>query len=162
METKVCIQCGRELAVDEFYIRTDTGTHRGECRDCIKRETARRYLANKPHHAALVARRYRTFGRFRRYGITQQIYNSALERQDGKCALCGVSEPGGKGVWHIDHAHEDGKTTQNGRFNQTDDPTLFRGLLCARCNISIGHYEALVDELGYSRLHQYLAARPLS
>ena len=36
METKVCSKCGRELPLDNFYFRKDTGKHRNKCKECEK------------------------------------------------------------------------------------------------------------------------------
>jgi hypothetical protein len=53
-----------------------------------------------------------------------------LEKQGGKCAVCGIDKPGGKhksGTFMIDHNHETGKV---------------RGLLCNYCNRLIGAIES--------------------
>ena len=153
----VCNTCGEDKPETEFYLRSDSGKPRGDCKKCNNSKSLAYYGAHTEQHAAAMSARYRTHGRFRRYGITQERYEQALREQDGNCKLCGVSEPGGKGVWHIDHAHDPGKTTvSNGGFNQTDDPSLFRGLLCHRCNISLGHYELLVERIGEDKLMRYL------
>lgn len=55
----------------------------------------------------------------KRYGITINDYASMLESQGGGCAICGVTE----GRLVVDHCH---KTQKN------------RGILCVRCNVSIG------------------------
>ena len=65
-----------------------------------------------------------------------------LLSQGGQCAVCGVTLTTGKG-WgtqtHIDHDHVSGK---------------IRGLLCARCNTSIGRLGDSVD--GLMRAVEYL------
>ncbi len=154
-EERVCLTCHKLKPPSEFYERTD-GAQSNVCKECRAIQNADHYERTKDRHAGLVKLRYDTYGRFRRYGITQEMYEAALREQDGKCKLCGAEEPGGKGVWHIDHAHDPGRTTQNGRFNQTDDASLFRGLLCHRCNVSLGHHELLVERIGEDRLMRYL------
>lgn len=63
----------------------------------------------------------------RTYGITQEDYDRILLSQDGKCAICSVSEVElisrtGRG-FHVDHNHKTGE---------------IRGLLCGRCNRGLG------------------------
>jgi len=55
------------------------------------------------------------------YGITEKEYESMLEAQGGKCAICKNPPKGGSRSkhLHIDHDHDSGK---------------IRGLLCLRCN----------------------------
>lgn len=67
------------------------------------------------------------------YGLTLDQYHAMQERQDFSCAICGdVTE------LHIDHCHAAGHV---------------RGLLCAGCNLGIGHFrerpEALASAVGY-------------
>lgn len=59
--------------------------------------------------------------RFRRYGITTSIYNTRLEEQGNRCAICRkvLDNP------HIDHDH---KTKE------------FRGILCSNCNTGLGMF----------------------
>jgi len=62
-----------------------------------------------------------------RYGLTQADYLALLDRQDGKCAVCGSAEPRSQsGAWHVDHCHDTDKV---------------RGLLCAACNMGIGQLQ---------------------
>jgi hypothetical protein len=158
---KRCRTCGETKTRAEFYLRHDSPDGlMSQCKECRREHTLKHYQENTARHAATVKARYDTFGRFRRYGITRERYEQALVDQAGKCALCGASEPGGKGVWHIDHAHDPERTrSTRAGFNQTDDPTLFRGLLCHRCNISLGHYEQLLERIGETALRKYLAGR---
>lgn len=59
------------------------------------------------------------------YGITPEDYDQMLKKQRGKCAICGLPDPGQKGKKFlcIDHDHKTGKV---------------RGLLCHRCNRGLG------------------------
>jgi hypothetical protein len=84
-------------------------------------------------------RRYRDSGRAalvdkrnwlkNRYGITIEEYNNKLEFQKGACACCG-----GKDVkaLAVDHDHATGKV---------------RGLLCYRCNLTLGQVKDNVNLL---------------
>ena len=65
-----------------------------------------------------------------RYGITLEQYNQMLEKQLHACAIC--KEPESQISWGktkrlaVDHDHKTGKV---------------RGLLCQRCNTTLGRYE---------------------
>ena len=63
-----------------------------------------------------------------RYGLTQNDVAAMRSAQDDKCAICGnVFDEANKGMaLHIDHCHATGRV---------------RGLLCGKCNISLGHLE---------------------
>lgn len=59
-----------------------------------------------------------------KFGITLEDYNNMLTSQNGVCAICGQLD--GKRSLAVDHCHKTGKV---------------RGLLCRRCNVSIGLLE---------------------
>jgi len=85
----------------------------------VRRKRAEWRLANKDH--------IRDVGYRYRHGITLAAYNTLLDSQDGKCAICG--KPPKKGgtltaVLAIDHNHSTGAV---------------RGLLCNLCNRYIGY-----------------------
>jgi hypothetical protein len=76
--------------------------------------------------------------RYRRYGLTEDSYLAIYRQQGGRCAICDTSI---KAVntkedrsfnTHIDHCHETGKV---------------RGLLCAGCNLGLGHFKDDPDRL---------------
>jgi Recombination endonuclease VII len=77
-----------------------------------------------------------------RYGLTIEGYEELCIKQDGKCAICGEANNGGKKNWrlHVDHDHE----TQ-----------IVRGLLCSRCNLAIGHLRE--DSVLFYSAMEYLA-----
>jgi hypothetical protein len=58
-----------------------------------------------------------------RYRIDPAIYDELLEKQQGVCACCRLSETGKSGRLHVDHDHGTGR---------------IRGLLCSRCNVALG------------------------
>jgi len=60
----------------------------------------------------------------RNFNITRGQHDARLVEQGNRCALfevCGHTEPGGRGMWHVDHDHKTGR---------------MRGLLCHTCNTS--------------------------
>lgn len=58
------------------------------------------------------------------YGITLETYQLILLTQGGRCAICGIPKPGGKGTFHVDHDHKTNK---------------IRGLLCHYCNAMLAY-----------------------
>lgn len=131
------------------------GGYRHTCRACCNAQAKARREADIGRYKAAARRRYhadpekhRRIGResyqanrewrslsytLKRYGLTLDQYHAMQERQDFACAICGdVAE------MHIDHCHATKK---------------IRGLLCAGCNLGIGHFgergDALVAAAGY-------------
>jgi hypothetical protein len=61
-----------------------------------------------------------------RYGITIEEYDLLVQAQNGRCAICGTTNPGGRKVrFCVDHDHITGK---------------IRGLLCSPCNRALGGF----------------------
>lgn len=103
-------------------------------------EAQKRYLSKNPN------KRMDWFLR-RNYGISFDERQEIIERQGGKCAICGKLPSGTRynAVLHVDHDHDTGK---------------FRGMVCPSCNQGMGKFyhdpEALMNAA------QYLAAsKPL-
>ena len=90
------------------------------CRNC-KRADSDKYKKSRADSA-----------RRRRYGIAADEYDNLFTQQNGVCAICSQPETRVvKGViasLAVDHDHNTGK---------------IRGLLCSRCNIALGHVEAI-------------------
>jgi hypothetical protein len=67
-----------------------------------------------------------------RFNITLEEYQILFEAQGGVCKLCGKEENARKNhseekrMLAVDHDHNTG---------------VVRGLLCASCNVKLGHYE---------------------
>jgi hypothetical protein len=74
----------------------------------------------------------------RNYGMTDDDYNSLLNAQDGRCAICKTHQSEFGRMLHIDHDHITGKV---------------RGLLCFRCNSGLGFFRdnctALLQAVSY-------------
>jgi hypothetical protein len=157
--SKICRICQQEKPLGAFYQqRSCKDERRPECRACFN--TARREYRNADlaHHQAAARRRYhvnpgksradrkaqyhkdREWGALRaqlgKYGLTLDQFHALQERQDFSCAICGdVAE------LQIDHSH----TTKR-----------VRGLLCAGCNLGIGHFGERASALAAAA--RYVAA----
>lgn len=74
----------------------------------------------------------------RKYGIDADIYDSMIKTQNYSCAICKTTEPQSFGInkdknlFHVDHDHQTGK---------------IRGLLCFKCNTSLGGFKDKIEFL---------------
>lgn len=102
------------------------------CAKCIeyRRSSHRRKLSEDPD---TVKRNYRYYSLKYRFGVDEEKYKLLLAQQNGRCAVCGTSDPGthtrraGKlQYFQVDHDHATG---------------LIRGLLCRLCNIGLGVFK---------------------
>ena len=104
-QTKRCYVCDCYLPMNEFskdVSRPDNKSPR--CRSCTRDE--RLWIT---------------------YGIGTEDYDSMLEAQNNRCAICGCTNADGRsGFFHIDHDHKTGKV---------------RGILCNNCNNGLGRFK---------------------
>jgi hypothetical protein len=95
------------------------------CKACASKEYKEAYNPERDW-----ARRLRS-----KYGITADRYYEILREQDGLCAICRKPPEGGpkrRSKLHVDHCHKTGRV---------------RGLLCFRCNSTLGQVEESFDVL---------------
>lgn len=78
--------------------------------------------------------------RLKTYGITPEQYATLWNKQGEACAICRTSVNGSGRAWHVDHDHDTG---------------YVRGILCHRCNVSLGRSKVLTSEQA-----RYLANPP--
>ena len=140
METqqRTCRTCGKEQPLTEYYKtgrkndkNPDERHH--ECKACTKERVSAAHKANPD------LQRNRDLKRL--YNITLEEYAERLKQQDGKCAACGTSNPGGRhNTFVVDHSHTTGAV---------------RGLLCHNCNTALGLLKDNADTL--ANLITYLA-----
>lgn len=139
---KECGRCHKNLSIQSFSInRARKDGLSGICRQCTSdhfktqyhndvefrsRDQARslKWHAEK-YHTDPVWRQKKLNQKLKTYGITRDVYDQMLQRQNGICPLClqPMREP------CIDHDHETGKV---------------RGLICHTCN---AHLISGIDRL---------------
>lgn len=127
---KPCAKCGQSKPTDEFHRDRHQGSgYATTCKECRRPGNAaavKRWRERHPEKQREASHRwYHKRGRFKKlaaiYGISFEQYHTMLEAQDGKCAICGDSDPAR--ALAVDHDH---------------DTNQVRGLLCICCNSAIG------------------------
>lgn len=128
---KFCNACRLYISVDNFYIVKESKVKfpfnlPSECISCAR---------------IRVNRKSRELFLKRKYNITQEIYLTLLELQNGRCAICKTDSPGSN--WQhfaIDHDHKccPGDKTCG---------KCIRGLLCNDCNQTLGRTKDSIDIL---------------
>ena len=155
---KVCSVCKKALLLSQYYTRKRAGgvkVPRSFCKSCsIKSVVAwgKKNPEKKKCNQAKYSKRHRgkidsgietwrnanpdkmqqyAFNGYkkhleRKFGITIQGYDDMYIQQGGRCAICGAHQSELRKRFCVDHCHSSGKV---------------RGLLCDRCNTSIGKFE---------------------
>lgn len=114
MSDFVCPVCG---CTEYYKSKESSGRVRIRCKSCQK-ERMRKIYASEEYK-----KKHRIDDRRRRRGCSAEEYDARLEKQSGKCAICG------KLLWQdlrVDHNHLTGKV---------------RGLLCDNCNCGLGFFK---------------------
>jgi hypothetical protein len=139
-ENTTCRDCGKE--------RTGSSPYR--CIDC-QTEYVRQWRANRsPEKSEADRLSQRANDLFRKYGLTQEQFNTMWSEQDGKCAICdrelvlSMGRSDNKdGHAHVDHNHETG---------------AIRGILCNHCNVGMGYFfdskDFLLAAVDYIETHE--------
>ena len=132
---RTCTNCGVTKYISAFGSgKRSEGGRRSQCKACINAQQRARY---SPEKNAAYLRKYRKRDPERRrryqlkglYGLTLEDFSQMLKAQNGKCAICGNSDPRHRRKYrpsphlHVDHCHESGRV---------------RGLLCGTCNKGLG------------------------
>ena len=132
-ETFTCRRCRVSKSLDEFYWDSARAGVYPYCKVCQRSES----LARHYRKAAADPTYLRRKSLKQRYGMTLEAYEEMVEKQEGRCLICGELPP----ALFIDHDHATGKV---------------RGLLCPRCNGALGVIETHPNLPG---LFAYLGAR---
>lgn len=156
---KRCCECGVTKDKTEFSKDVkNTDNLSRSCRSCCKARHARYYSKHRekliadtlkwrqahPGSHNQASKRYykkhkdryyelNRVTRLRKLGMTLEDYARLFSEQGGKCAICRTADTGvKKNNFPVDHDHKTGKV---------------RGLLCDRCNTSLGQFEDNPDLL---------------
>lgn len=148
--TKRCTLCKETKPADQFH--ANKNFHDGRDRVCVgcTRQRGKDWAASHPGYSAAQLRKARAKDpdRFRdyllkvKYGIPVGSYATMSERQGGRCAICGGTDPkqNSSGRLAVDHDAETGQV---------------RGLLCGSCNNGLGRFrhseERLLAAIEYLR-----------
>lgn len=114
-ENVICVTCQKDLHHSGFSASNLRSLY-PSCKKC------RFYLYRKYEENRMMIKRYG-------FHITSKEYNELLIKQKNVCAICGGKDKNKKLA--IDHCH---KSIKEGVIK-------IRGLLCQRCNLSIGAFE---------------------
>lgn len=141
-----CSKCGAD-GVELFEIHAREGSF---CYDCRRghldhrNELNRQWRKRNADKVKSQAKRYAQKSDYqdiqknsrllREYGISLSDYNDLIEKQSGRCAICGkeLDHTFGHNAVHVDHCH-----TTN----------AVRGVLCRLCNVGLGSFRDDVSSL---------------
>jgi hypothetical protein len=125
-----CTKCCITKPLTEFYFRKDTGRFRKDCKECKTRKVLKYQKEEQD-----------TYHRNRKkslYKITDDEYYRAMSLEN--CEICSRV-----------------LTIKNRNFDHCHETGSFRGILCNKCNISLG---GLGDNVkGLKRALKYLEER---
>lgn len=124
---RICVRCGERKPFEEMVQQStcEAGVA-NRCRECDRKRQNERNRKN-PQLGRDRARRFA----LSQFGLTVEDYDAMLEYQGGVCAICKGECNSGRRL-AVDHCHKTGNV---------------RGLLCGRCNLSIGKFEDNIDFL---------------
>lgn len=130
MEEKVCSSCGLSKPLSDFYKepRVKDGRFR-RCKACHCKTTKEYREKNPEIYRKASLKHWRSLDDkkkqarwIKRYGLSAEQYYKMLAEQKEVCKICG-QKCSTKQTLCVDHCHKTGK---------------IRGLLCVKCNTSLG------------------------
>lgn len=142
----MCKSCSNSIALGgSGFVRPVEGKRLcGRCKQVLPEGNFTMYKNGKVHAYCKPCKSdhfknyQKTIGRFKRHGITKEIYEQMYSQQLGKCFICKSTNA----ELHIDHNHNTGKV---------------RSLLCKECNMALGlikeNKETLKNMIKYLEIH---------
>ena len=129
-QVKQCTKCKdtKPLTTKFFYRRAQSLRHlwHSICKTCLAAGTRRYYARVK--HTRWFKKRAKVWARKNylkaTYDVSLEDFDRQWKKQRGRCAICRRKFSGPKNP-HVDHCHKTG---------------VFRGILCAFCNIALGMF----------------------
>jgi hypothetical protein len=141
---KRCKECLQVKPLQEFYKQKNSKWYSSYCKPCCTKRTAI-LRKSMPSSRAAEKLKYKT----KRMGTTAEWFESRMQLQDGKCAICKCTE--------THSVKRESSTVRSLAIDHDHDTGKVRGLLCFRCNTSIH----LIEKHGLGWLDsavQYLKA----
>ena len=143
IDMKTCSKCRVRKSNRDFGKNASASDgFQNQCKKC-RREYAisdRSKIVKKPYQRAYMRR-----ARLKKFDLTLADYDQMWALHNGRCAICRAPETSTyrETVRYlaVDHDHETGKV---------------RGLLCAVCNIRLGHLEAMEKSGFIEKAREYL------
>lgn len=124
---RTCTRCGKFAPFHEHKCIGITRKYE-PCKGCHNENAKNNYSGSKKWSEHMRLR----------YGISPKDYDLMVISQEGRCLIC----EGSIRRLHIDHCHATG---------------VVRGLLCTKCNHTVGWYELLNnDSVLNSKIKEYL------
>jgi len=153
-DPKRCIRCKQIKPLSDFSIHNHKkGQHRNFCKKCQAKWSKkfnksrhgkelrkdwneknqekiaqyRELYKNDPEKKVRSKQYHREYWLKENFNMTLEEYGNLLQRQNGRCAICGTDKPYLKG---------------NKNFPVDHDPKtgMVRGLLCHNCNVGLGNF----------------------
>lgn len=144
---KVCNRCKIAKPRSEFNKQKQSknaiSSNCTSCSTAAWKESQKKWKAANPE---AWRRRNKNANLKRAYGIGIEQHDAMMELQGGRCAICRDTSPNPRYPLGVDHCHATGAV---------------RGLLCHRCNASLGGFRDRIDLLENARAY-ILAGRNFS
>ena len=128
---KKCTGCNEIKSLEHFHrnkLALD-GVH-SSCKIC--RNTARKLSSKAKEYTENYKDRQKENDLKRRFNINSQQYEAMLVAQDFSCGICGTHQKDLDKSLAVDHCHKIGTV---------------RGLLCSKCNLSLGGFQDSIETL---------------
>lgn len=148
---KQCGKCKQIRPPTDFYYRRERKSLSSKCRLCFnaysqkwRENNHERYRIRNRQWRVGKEEYFRNIWLKSEYGISAEHYDNMLEQQGDVCAICKQPETTydarvGVKRLAVDHCHTTGQV---------------RGLLCAKCNRGLGHFNHCAD--GLQKAIEYL------
>lgn len=136
-----CKKCGEPF--EQKHRRTD-------CPSCHRKQVYETRNARKAADPEMYYNEMFNNRLWSRFRLRRDVYDAMLERQGGACAACGGDNSAASKGWHVDHDHSCCPGARS-------CGQCIRGLLCAGCNVALGHVHDSIEQLRalISYLEQY-------
>jgi hypothetical protein len=162
---KTCRKCSIRKPLSEFYAKPEAKDGRkSPCKECCRQtqkawkqrngpavrrlacsyrkrnrsKLRERHAERAKVHGVEMAEYRRRWNLAKRYGITVERFFEILEKQGGKCGICGKTLGKKDRNAVVDHCHGTG---------------VVRGILCVRCNVALGAFGDSCEGLAKAMLY---------